>query len=566
MDQIKRLITGAQEILGTMTGSQRLLIGSIGVIAAMSLFLVVQYSGRPEMVDLFPTGDAATQQSTLTALQQAGIPAEVEGGKVVVPTAFRAMAVSQLAETGALPNDTTLLFANLLDRQGFYYSKQQNEQMTLIALQNELARVLRGFSGIREATVFMDVPQTQGLGRSVRKPTASATVFTNSGSAITQREVDAIADLIAGAKAGLDVESIRVIDGTMGRQHRPTNPDQMMTGTYLEVTAAHEEKLQRKLSELLAYIRGVTIAVTAQVDVTRSSTQSKRFLPNKEGSVQIAKMTSSDSTSQGQANKAAQPGVGSNTTGSIYSSGGGGNSTTIEDSQDQTEFEVGLGTEVTTEQDPHGMPTLLAASVNIPRSYIVEQIKAAAAEGEEVNPTETEIEARFADEKSRIEASIEPHLQVAGVGPGGSPIEGKVVVNLIPVDVIWPAMGGSQAGLLGNLAGGGGGGMMGGGLIEKGLLAFLALGAMGMMLMMVRKATKPAELPSAEELAGVPPTLPTANDMVGEADESEAAMTGIEIGDDEIRSRKLVEQVVEMVGSNPDSAAGLLGRWVSDEQ
>ena len=63
----------------------------------------------------------------------------------------------------------------------------------------------------------------------------------------------------------------------------------------------------------------------------------------------------------------------------------------------------------------------------------------------------------------------------------------------------------------------------------------------------------------------MPPTLPTVNDMVGEADESEAAMTGIEIGDDDVRARKLVEQVVELVGANPDTAANLLGRWVSEE-
>ena len=565
MERIRGLIASTREYLGTMTSSQKLLMGSIGVIAAMTLFLVAQYSGRTEMVDLFPTGDAATQQSTLTALQSSGIPAEVKDGKVVVPASYRSLAVSQLAEAGELPNDTTLLFANLLDRQGFYYSKQQNEQMYVIALQNELARVLRGFDNIRDATVLLDVPEPRGLGRSVRVPTASATVFTNTGRALDQGEVDAIAELIAGAKAGLTVENIRVIDGSIGRQRRPTSPDQVFSASYLEQTAATEAKLQRKLSDLLGYIRGVTIAVTAQVDVTKISKQSTKYLPNKEGSVSIASRIRSDSTTQGGGSTSAQPGVRSNAQGSILSSGGGGGGSTLEKAEDETEFQIGMGSETMTKQDPRGMPTLLAASVNIPRSYIVEQLKAAAGEGEEITPTDAEIEARFAIEQAKIEDSIRPHLQIASEIPGEPPTPGTVVVHLIPVDVPLPAMGGAQAGLLGSLASGPGG-VAGSGLIEKGLLAVLAVGAMGMMLMMVRKATKPAELPSAEELSGVPPTLPTVNDMVGEADESEAAMTGIEIGDDEVRARKLVEQVVEMVGSNPESAAGLLGRWVSDEQ
>lgn len=562
MEPIRRVIVGAREYLGKMTGSQKLLMGSIAVIAAMSLFLVAQYSGRAEMVDLFPTGDAATQQSTLTALQDAGIPAEVKAGKVVVPASYRSLAVSQLAEAGALPNDTTLLFANLMSSQSFYFSKQQNDQNFVIALQNELSKVLRGFRDIGDATVFIDAPPPNGIGRSVREPTASATVFTRSGRALEQGEVDAIAELIAGSKAGLKVENIRVIDGSVGRQRRPTSSDQMVGGSYLEQTAATEAALQRKLSELLGHIRGVAIAVTAQVDATRKSTQSTKYLPNKEGSVQIASQMRGNTTSQGQASKGGQPGVQPNAQGNILSgSGGGSGGSTLEQSEDETQYEVGMGTETTTEQDPRGMPTLLTASVNVPRSYIVELLKAAAAEGAEASPTEEEITARFLQEQKTIADLVMPHLI-----PNGK-IEadpGAVVVSLIPVDLPMPMMGGAQAGLLGSLAGGGGTGL-GGGLIEKGLLALLAVGAMGMMLMMVRKATRPTELPSIEELSGVPPTLPTVNDMVGEADESEAAMTGIEIGDDDVRARKLVEQVVEMVATNPDTAANLLGRWVSEE-
>ncbi len=568
MERIRGLITGAREYLGQMTNSQKLLMGSIGVIAAMSLFLVAQYSGRTEMVDLFPAGDVATQQSTLASLKSSGIPAEIQNGKVVVPASYRSLAVSQLAEAGALPNDTTLLFSNLLEKQNFYFSKQQNEQMFVIALQNELARVLRGFGNIRDATVLLDVPEPKGLGRSVREPTASATVFTNSGRALDQGEVDAIAELIAGAKAGLKVQNIRVIDGSIGRQRRPTSPDQIFSASYLEQTAATEAKLQRKIADLLGYIRGVTIAVTAQVDVTKVSTQSTKYLQNKEGSVSIATRIKSDTTTQGGGSTSAQPGVRSNAQGSILSSsGGGGSASTLEKAQEETEFQIGMGSETTTKQDPRGMPTLLAASVNIPRSYIVEQLKAAGAEGEEINPTDAEVDARFAIEQVKIEESITPHLQIASEVTGEPAISGTVVVHMIPVDIPMPAMGGAQAGLLGGLAGGsGGGGILGGGLVEKGLLALLAVGAMGMMLMMVKKATKPAEIPTADDISGVPQTLPTMNDMVGEADESEAAMTGIEIGDDEVRSRKLVAQVVELVGTNPESAAGLLGRWVSEEQ
>ncbi len=561
MNPIRRLLATTREHLGSMTASQRLLMGSLGVIAAMTLFLVAQYSAKPGMVEFMPTADPVSQTTTRAALLAAGIDVKVENGKLMVPAAQEQLAVSHLAQSGQLPTDTTLLFASLLDKQGFYYSKQQNDQMYLIALQNELAKVIRGFRDVRQATVLLDVPEPRGIGRSVRSPTASATVFTTSGRALDQGEVDAIAQLIAGAKAGLLIENIRIIDGSVGRQRRPTSSDAILATSYLEHTIAAEEKLRQKLGDMLSYIRGVTIAVTAQVDVTRVSRQSTKYMNPKEGTVSVASRIKSASTSQSQASKAAEPGVRSNATGSILSSSGG-SGTSLEDSDDETDFDVGMGSETMTEQDPRGMPTMLAASVNIPRSYIVELMRTAAAEGEEATPpTDAEIDARFELERIKIEDSIKPHLMVAGVT---EPIQGTVIVSLIPVDVPVQALGDASGGLLGTLTGGGG--AAGGGLIEKGLLALLALGAMGMMLMMVRKATRAVELPSAEELSGVPATLPTVDDMVGEADESESAMTGIEVGDDQVRSSKLIEQVTELVTSNPDAAANLVGRWVTEEE
>ena len=563
MEPIRRVIAGAREYLGKMTASQKLLMGSIGVIAAMTLFLVVQYSARTPLVELYGEGDAAIQQTTLTQLKGAGIPAERVDGKIMVPEGYQTQALSQLAQSGSLPNDTTLLFANLLDRQNFYNSKQQNEQAWMVALQNELSRVLRNFNGIRDANVILDVPPPNGIGRSVREPTASATVWTSSGGALDQGQVDAVAELVAGARAGLKVENVRVIDASVGRQRRPTSPDQVYAASYLEHTAAEEERLQRKLSDLLGHIRGVAIAVTAQVDVKRSNTQTTKYLNNKEGSVQLLSKQTSTSTTQGQASKGGQPGVQPNAQGNIFSSSGGGGGSTLEDTMDEAEYTNGLGTETKTEQDPGGLPTLLTASVNVPRSYIADLIRAEAGEGEEPDLSTGAISARFAAEQQTIIEAVQPHLIPVGETEAA---DGAVVVSMIPVDLPPLVGGAAQAGLFGSLAGGGsGGGMLGGGLIEQGLLALLAVGALGMMFMMVRKATKPTELPSPEELSGVPPTLPTVNDMVGEADESEAAMTGIEVNDDEVRSRKLVEQVIEMVGTNPDSAANLLGRWVSEE-
>jgi flagellar biosynthesis/type III secretory pathway M-ring protein FliF/YscJ len=98
------------------------------------------------------------------------------------------------------------------------------------------------------------------------------------------------------------------------------------------------------------------------------------------------------------------------------------------------------------------------------------------------------------------------------------------------------------------------------------ILGALALVAVGMMLSMVRKAGRKVDLPTAEELVGIPPALKNAGDLVGEADEGDTAMAGIEVGDDQLKTSKILEQVGKLVDESPGDAAKLINRWVVVEE
>ena len=59
-----------------------------------------------------------------------------------------------------------------------------------------------------------------------------------------------------------------------------------------------------------------------------------------------------------------------------------------------------------------------------------------------------------------------------------------------------------------------------------------------MMVSMVKKAGRKVDLPSADELVGIPKALESDSDIIGEADESDTPMTGIEVGDEELNMYK----------------------------
>jgi len=97
-------------------------------------------------------------------------------------------------------------------------------------------------------------------------------------------------------------------------------------------------------------------------------------------------------------------------------------------------------------------------------------------------------------------------------------------------------------------------------------LAVLAVVALGMMVMMVRRAGRHVVPPKIEELAGSPPALPNPSEVVGEADESETAMAGIIVGEGDLKAAKLREQVSDLIQKSPDTAVKVLNRWVAVEE
>ncbi len=585
MDQLRRIFESVRTHVGKMTASQQLLVVALVAVVVLTLVIVGQTTSTPSL-SAIPGVTPDRRAGVESALQLAGIETRVgPDGSLMVPTAQRTRALAELSQSGMLPSDTTLLFGSLIGAQDWKNSREQNRQQYVIALQNELARIIGQFRGVKEARVIIDAPQPEGLGRAVRTPTASATVFTGDGSALSQETVDAVAHLIAGARSGLAVENVRIIDGSTNRQRSATDRTAAAANNYVEHAQRVERELREKIESLLGYIPGVMVAVTAQVDVTRVSQSVKRHLNKDDGTVSLLRSETGNELSETSAQRGAEPGVRSMQGADINTGSASGGANTSQ-SETVTEFENAIGTEVREVVDPRGMPTFLAASVNVPEGYVAELARkeaaaaaaAAAAAGAAgggaggaaaapVEPTPAQVRARFDTLRADIESSLRPHLKIRAVAADGTVNElpGEVSVALVPMDA--PTLVGSAApaGFLGMIAGGPGG-VLGGSLIDTIAVGGLALVALAMMLMMVKRSGKQRQLPTAEELVGLPPTLETDSDMMGEAEEGESALAGIEVGDEAVKRAKMLEQVLEMVQTDPGKTAKLLNQWIINEQ
>jgi len=577
MDQLRKVLGLITTQGAKLTPTQKLLVGSVCVIALMSLFLVSQYAGKAQMVELIPAGSPEDQAKAAEYLDGAGVPYEFNTEKkVIVPTERKFPALARLAKAQVITGQSLLGRNNLVEHQDWLKPKAVQDQMYVTALCNDLAKVIGNFDGITGAEVFISAPETTGLGSPTRRPVATVTVRPAPGAKLDQGTVDALADLVAGTTAGLDAKNVSIIDGVNRRSYRAGQDNGFSANGYMEQVAIVEERVRDKIMHHLgSFIGDVVVSVNAIVDGSRTDIRTESALPKGEGTIAVPIEERSTTSTSTSGSKAAAPGLGGNVGMDIEYAAGDGGSTSDETSE--TRYSAKIGTRTETRQMPRGRPTKINVAVSVPRGYVEQVIKqrkgaAAAAPGAAApaEPSEAEIETEWTTRVAKgLEDMVRPLVQTADMA--GSAMEaGDVVVSLIPVAIasVGPGgsmgTGGSSSGAAGPL--GGVSSLVSSGLFKQGVLGGLAVLSIGMMFMLVRKAGRAAPMPTAEELVGIPPAIEVDSDLVGEADEGETAMMGIEIDNDELKRQKMLEEVSELVKSNPQSAVGVFNRWLSPEQ
>lgn len=566
MEQLRRILSTIQENLGKLSVSHKLLIGSLAVILVMTLFLVSQYAGTAKMVELLPGASADAQQQAQAYLVGSGLPFSNKDGKLLVPAERQLAIIAALGEAGRLPEDSALTFRNVVESQNWMNPKSLNDQIFNTALENTLAQCIKKFRGIESATVVIDAPPPSGLGAAVRKPTASVIVFTRGGAALDPGTVSSIAATIASAKAGMEAKNVNISDGTTGRHYSAQDGQDFAATTYMEHVAKYELYVRTKLQEHLAYIRGASIAVNAQVDVRRTESRTRTIKPKGQGSEALTSKESTTTSATKEASESAAPGLQSNARMDINQGGAGSGSSDTKE-MGETEYSTAFGMTEQATIDPRGMATRVNAAIGVPRDYIV-ALWQQANPTVTTAPTEADLKTVFEAEKARLESDVGPLLETDArpMLEGGEAVKpGTVVVSMIPVPLgLAEAVGGvggaTKAGGLGAI-----GTLAMGGWVKTAALGALAVISLAMMMLMVRKASKPVAMPSAAELVGIPPALATGSDLVGEAEEGDTAMLGIEVDDETLKTQKMLEEVTQMVQDKPSETAALFNRWVQTD-
>lgn len=548
MDFAKKYWTTIRAQMEGLPAATKLLVGSLVVIMLLVGFIALLYAGKPETVPVSRFADGRSEEVVMR-LDAAGITAEIKNGQVYVPAAQRIDAIALLAREDMLSENASTAFAAVTGGSP-WETDAQGRRNFLIATQNYLNAVARKFKGVRSAEVVVSLPERVGFGRTAVRPSASVTVTMNGSQAVDQKLVASFAGLVSGAIAELRPQDVIVLDANHGRKHTIANQDDVIPTEVIELVRHQEEYHRRKIEEMLSTIPGVIVAVKVSTNpIRREVREERKFSETEPLKVEEnTEMTSKSFDNGGEAG--ARP----NTQLTIET----GDTLSQETTEIMSRSEFGEKQLVSTSQIEMAGHQVeqINVTINVPRSYFVTIYNAINPEAEAA-PDAAAIEPIQTAQLDMIKRQVAPLIAVSTEAPGV--IEANMVYDMayLQPDFAGVAGGGGAGGILGV--------MSDSNMASMAMAGGLSVISLALLFMMVKRATKTETLPSIEELAGVPPMLPTDDELIGEAEELESSMAGLEVNEEELRTRNLADQISEMIKSAPNDAGNLLGKWVQAE-
>jgi len=571
MDWLQKLLLRVWKQLRGLTISQRLAILLGGVLVAVSIVGMIRWAASPELVPLLRQ-DLAPDELTraVDGLDQQDQTYKLVGQKILVPAAANKQAIlARLQQQDKLPADTSPSFSALVKEANPWISQAEHERRWSVALKHEIEKVLRQFEGVKSASVFLPLTsQSRGFARNAPATSASVTLVMQGGRPVSRELALAAARLVVGAVRGLALKNVEVLDGNGGSALDWDSESAGITALDRK-RRAEEQAIQKKIVNQLADPK-VLVSVQVELDLTEQNIESETLGKPFE---KITETTREETT---RVRDSGQPGVQPNVG---LAAGGRTADERTEKETAKSEFLPPVTRE--RKATPSGGVKEVWAAVRISRSYL-ESIFKQAHLGPAA-PTEPQIQEQFEKEKPRVLSQVtklvkpqdEEHVDVSWYYDAAADVQAPSSASVLDDTFHLVRRYGPPSGL-GLLA-----------LFSLGLMLRLARKsdsseAFGLEIGLPKEAIEAAEqaardasviarqrAPAAKRSAatatgpeGYSGVMEVGPSAVGQAAVTEGVLVAQEVDEKTVQTHKMLEQVAQVVETDPDGSSALLEQWV----
>ena len=280
----------------------------LGVAALGGAGLTWQLLGPEPQRVLYTQLDDAERASVVAALEKGGIHYKIDTdtGALTVdePDVYKARML--VAQNGALALPEA--GADAVDKLPMGASRAMESQHLLAGREHELMLTIKQIDGVEAVRVHIAEGEQSVFVRDTIAPTASVMLHLADGRQLSDSQVNAIVNLVAGSVPGLTPDAVRVVDQHGHLLSQKNSAD----GDRLQLQSQMEDKLQGQIAQLLTPMLGEgNFSSQVQIDLDMDQVTSARESYDKQGALRSETQAQSQQSGSGAA--IGVPGVLSNT-------------------------------------------------------------------------------------------------------------------------------------------------------------------------------------------------------------------------------------------------------------
>lgn len=554
MDFLNKAYGQIAELFGSMTPAARITTGLLLVLILVSagyLFTHQVSGGSAYLLD----GHSFSSEE-LTAMQaafgKAGLSNfEVEGNRIRVPRGQKAKYLGALADAEAMPAEFGSYLANAVNKPGPFTSRQQQEMMMKVALEQQLSKIIKEMKGIEKAAVIYAIDKKGGL-RPALNTTASVSVKPLGSAPLAPAQIPAIRYLVARAIPGLSPERVTIIDTNLGRAYNANGSDgapDVLDDPYVSHRKHYQEEFESKVRQALSFVPGVIVTANVEIDPELRHSEQKRKVDPKPVPITISDENETNASDSGGPNgqpgfQAQQPRA--NSPAQLAQSNK--SSHTDKERTSHTE-QSDVSTDLTTTERAGLIPTQVTVAIAVPSSYL-EQVwreQNPAPPGSTPPPIDKKDLAKIEEaETTKIKDIVSAVIPQFDLTSDTRPLITVKTFQQVPMgEIAEPAMTQLAAGWLAE-------NWSTAGMIGLGLVSLM------MLRSMVRSGPGPAALPDLP----LPPPEPEQPAVASTEETEEKTPSRLKRWTGQGQS--LRDELADLVREDPDMAANILRTWIGN--
>lgn len=270
----------------------------LAIIAAVAILLPVFFTfliikmAEPQLSPLYSGLAVEDSAKIVTELESAGIPYKItaNGTQILAPADQIYRLRLKMAEQG-LPSNGSMIGYEIFDKSNALgTSNFINDVNLLRALEGEIARTISAMDIVEQARVHLVMPRKELFLKNKQEPSASIVLKLRGATEISDAQIAAISNLVAGAVPGLKPNKITIIDSSgkpMKLGGEDENSSEYIAAKSENFRIHFEDRMKKVIEELLEQSVGmgkVKAQVNADLNFDRVVTNSEIYDP--EGKVE----------------------------------------------------------------------------------------------------------------------------------------------------------------------------------------------------------------------------------------------------------------------------------------